>query len=85
MKTFSYVIKDETGVHTRPASLMAKEAKKFESKVKIAYENKEVNMTSLLSIMTLGIKCGDEVVVSADGNDEDKAIEHLQEFFASNI
>lgn len=85
MKTFSYRIKDETGIHTRPASLMAKEAKKFESKIQLAFNEKEVDMTSLLSIMVLGIKHDDVVTVSAEGHDEEKAVEHLKEFFAANI
>ena len=38
MQNFSYVIKDEVGIHARPAGLLVKEAKKYQSKIKIVRE-----------------------------------------------
>ncbi len=85
MVSFNYVIKDEIGIHARPAGMLAKEAKAFESKITIAAKGKEADVTRLMSVMGMGIKCGDEVTVSADGADEEKAIEALKQFFEANL
>ena len=45
MKTFSYEIKDAIGIHARPAGLLAKEAKKYESKIVIKKEGKSAEAT----------------------------------------
>ena len=85
MKEFKYVIKDEQGIHARPAGMLAKEAKAFESKITLAAKGKEADVTRLMAVMGMGIKCGDEVTVSAEGADEEKAIEALKQFFEANL
>ena len=45
MKTFNYTIKDEVGIHARPAGLLAKKAKEFESTISIQKGEKSVNAT----------------------------------------
>ena len=54
MKTFNYVIKDELGIHARPAGLLVKEAAKFQSAVKIAKDGKEVDAKRIFGVMGLG-------------------------------
>ena len=85
MVSFNYVIKDEIGIHARPAGMLAKEAKSFESKITLAAKGKEADVTRLMAVMGMGIKCGDEVTVSAEGADEEKAIEALKQFFEANL
>lgn len=85
MKTFSYTIKDELGIHARPAGLLVKEASKFESAVKIKKGEKEADAKRIFGVMGLGVKCGDEVTVSVDGADEDDAIAALEAFFSENV
>lgn len=85
MVSFNYVIKDEIGIHARPAGMLAKEAKAFESKITLAAKGKEADATRLMAVMGMGIKCGDEVTVSAEGADEEKAIEALKQFFEANL
>ena len=85
MVSFNYVIKDEIGIHARPAGMLAKEAKAFESKITLAAKGKEADVTRLMAVMDMGIKCGDEVTVSAEGADEEKAIEALKQFFEANL
>ena len=46
MKTFDYTVKDELGIHARPAGLLVKEAKNFTSKITIKKGEKEVDATS---------------------------------------
>lgn len=85
MKQFSYVIKDELGIHARPAGMLAKEAKAFASVVTVAKGDSSVKATQLMKLMSLGVKKGDEVVVAADGADEDAAVAALQAFFETNL
>ena len=85
MKTFDYTIKDELGIHARPAGLLVKEAKKFPSDCTITKDGKTKKLTQLMMLMSLGVKNGDTVTVSAEGEDEDTAIEALKEFFEKNL
>ena len=85
MKSFSYVINDELGLHARPAGMLAKEAKKFSSKITITKEGKTVSATQLMMIMSLGVKKGAEVTVEADGEDETEAIAAIENFFKENL
>ena len=85
MKTFEYTIKDELGIHARPAGLLVKEAKKFESKCTITKDGKTKKLTQLMMLMSLGVKQGDTVTVSVDGADEDAAVASLKEFFENNL
>lgn len=80
MKTFSYTITDEVGIHARPAGLLAKKAKEFESVCTIEKGGKSVNITKLMALMGLGVKQGDTVTVTCEGADEDKASEALKAF-----
>ena len=85
MKEFSYIIKDEIGIHARPAGLLAKEAKAFASKITIEANGKSADVTRLMAVMGLGVKTGAEVVIKAEGDDEDVAIAKMQEFMEANL
>lgn len=85
MKEFSYIIKDEIGIHARPAGLLAKEAKAFTSKITIESNGKSADVTRLMAVMGLGVKNGAEVIIKAEGDDEDAAIAKMQEFMAANL
>ena len=84
MKTFEYTIKDELGIHARPAGLLVKEAKKFESECTITKDGKTKKLTQLMMLMSLGVKQGDIVTVTAEGADEEAAAAALKEFFENN-
>ena len=81
MKEFTYVIKEELGLHARPAGLLVKEAKKFQS----AAKGKTAAAGKLIAIMSMGVKQGDEVTVQVEGPDEDAAFEALEKFFQENL
>lgn len=85
MKQFTYVIKDELGIHARPAGLLVKEAKKFASDIKIATAAKEANAKGVMGVMGLGAKHGEEITITATGEDEEAAIQALQEFVETNL
>lgn len=85
MKKFEYVIKDEVGIHARPAGVLVKEAKKYESKITISCDGKSAEATKLMAVMGLGVKCGQTVEVTVEGSDEDIVVEEVKAFFETNL
>lgn len=85
MKTFTYTIKDEIGIHARPAGLLVKEAKKFSSKITINKAGKSAEATKLMAVMALGVKCGQEIQVVIEGEDEVAAYNSIKAFFEANL
>lgn len=85
MKEFTYVIKDEIGIHARPAGLIVKAAKACASKITLTANGKTVEATKLMAVMGLGAKHGTEVIVRAEGEDEDAAIAKMEEFMNANL
>lgn len=85
MKTFNYTIKDEIGIHARPAGLLAKQAKSFESEITLEKDGKSVVCTKLMALMGLGVKCGDTVTITINGADEEEAEKAMKEFFEANL
>ena len=86
MKSFNYIITDPVGIHARPAGLLAKEAKQFaDAQITITKDGNTVKASQLMMLMSLGIKQGDEITVSAQGPGEDAAIAKMEEFFKANL
>lgn len=85
MKKFEYVIKDEIGIHARPAGMLVEEAKKYESKIVLEKEGKRAEATKLMAVMGLGVKCGQTVTVEISGGDEDEAFDAVKAFFEANL
>lgn len=85
MKEVKYTIKDELGLHARPAGLFAKKAASYSSTVKIKCGAKEADAKRLLAVMGLGVKKGSEITVTAEGADEDAAIAGLSAFLKENL
>ncbi len=85
MKSFSYKIIDEIGIHARPAGLLVKEAKEFESEITIRVGDRAASAKKLMAVMGLNVKCGNIVVVEIEGSDEDAALDRLRKFFEGNL
>jgi len=71
------IIRNETGIHARPASLITKEAQKYQSESIIIKEDKQYNCKSIMSLMSMGAKSGEEILLKVQGNDEDEAFKAL--------
>lgn len=85
MKTFTYTIKDEIGIHARPAGILAKKAKEYESEILLECNGKTVNVSKLMALMGLGVKYGDQVTVTVTGPDEAEAFTEMENFFSQNL
>ena len=77
MKSIDITIQDKEGLHARPAGILSKAAKGFESKVTMTKNGKVADMKKIFAVMGLAVKCGETVTIAADGPDEDAAIEEL--------
>ncbi len=77
-------IVNETGLHTRPGSEFVNLAKSFKSQITVENEvGTVVNGTSLLKLLSLGIKKGAKITVHANGEDEAEAVEKLADLLAN--
>lgn len=85
MRTFEYTIKDELGIHARPAGMLAKTAKALDSEITITKGEKTVACTKLMAVMGLGVKCGDTVTITVNGGDETAAEAAMKEFLEANL
>lgn len=66
-----------TGLHLRPAGLLCKEAMKFKSMITFSYKGGSANAKSVLSVLGACVKCGSEIELVCDGEDEDAAMQAL--------
>lgn len=85
MLKFSYTIRDSLGIHARPAGLLVKEAKKYESRITVTKEGKMAEASRLMALMGLAVKCGQTVEVEISGSDEKAAYEGIKSFFETNL
>ncbi|QIQ20436.1 phosphocarrier protein Hpr [Zophobihabitans entericus] len=65
------------GLHTRPAAQFVKEAKTFSSEITVTSSGKSASAKSLFKLQTLGLTQGTLITISAEGEDEQQAVEHL--------
>ena len=73
-----------SGLEPRPVAVLVQVASQYESKIYVETENKKVNAKSIMGMMTLGLNAGESVVVSADGTDEQAAIENIEKYLSSH-
>ena len=85
MKEFSYTVKDELGIHARPAGMLVKEVKNFQSKVTLEKDGKTVDASRLMAVMGMGVKKDMTVNVTVEGEDEDAAFDAIKAFFETNL
>lgn len=85
MKQFEYTIKEPVGIHARPAGLLAKEGKKYQSVITVIKGDKKSDVRKLMALMGLGVKCGETVTVTVEGADEETAAPAIQAFFEANL
>lgn len=73
------IVGHEDGIEGRPIALLVQEASQYASKVYIQVDNKKINAKSIMGMMSLQLSTGDSLVVAAEGNDEEKAVEKMKD------
>lgn len=77
------VVPNIVGLHARPAAALVNAAKGYASEIRLRRGTRDVNAKSLVSIMSLGVRCGDSVQLSACGPDAAEAVQTLTALIAS--
>lgn len=83
MEKREYNIVAETGIHARPATLLVQTASKFNSDITLEYQEKSVNLKSIMGVMSLGVGQSASVTITADGEDEKEALDAISETMKS--
>ncbi len=71
------MVKNQVGLHARPATFFIQKANEFKSSIWIEKEERRVNAKSLLGVLSLGIDGGTTIKVIAAGPDEEQAVDEL--------
>ena len=66
-----------SGLEARPIAMLVQLASSYESKIYVESDNKKVNAKSIMGMMTLDLPVGEQVIITADGADEEKAIDEI--------
>lgn len=77
MVSQNVVVKNPTGLHLRPAGNLCKEAIQFKSLITFSFGDTTANAKSVLSVLGACVKCGDEITLCCEGEDEQEALKHL--------
>lgn len=85
MVSFTYVIKDELGIHARPAGFLVREAGKLQSKITVSKGTKQGDAKRIFSLMGLAVKKNDEITVTVEGKTEKEDAEVIRLFLENNL
>lgn len=85
MKEFTFTVTDPMGIHARPAGLLVKEAKKYESAITMFKGSRKGDLKKIFTIMALGVKQGETVTVQVEGADEEAAAAMVETFLKENF
>lgn len=80
MKKSTVEIKLQNGLEARPVAMLVQVASKFESRIYLESTGKRVNAKSIMGMMSLGLVTGDQVIVTAEGTDEDEAVDAIEKY-----
>lgn len=78
-------IKNRAGIHARPAALLVQTANEFESQIYFEKENNRINGKSIMGIITLGAGYGTALTISAEGSDEEEAVDAIIQLFENRF
>ena len=71
-----------SGLEARPAAMLVQVASQYESSIYVESDAKRVNAKSIMGMMSMGLLAGENVVVTAEGNDEDAAVEGIAQYLS---
>ena len=79
------VVRCESGLHNQQATYFVQKANEFESRIWLESDSRKMNAKSLLGIMSLSIVTGADVILSADGSDEEAAVNALEALLQRDV
>ena len=85
MVSFTYVIRDELGIHARPGGLLVQEAGRLTSNITIIKGAKSGDAKRIFSVMNLAVKKNDKITVQVEGENETADAEVMKNFLEHNL
>ncbi len=85
MNEIEITVKNDTGLHSRPADVFVRTAKLFESDITISKGEKSANAKAIIKVILLNVSQNDKIKITADGPDEDSALQELQLLIESDF
>ncbi len=85
MRELQYIVMDETGIHARPAGLLAKEASRFQSEITMKKGDKIADAKRIFSIMGLAVKQKELISITIEGEDEEEAFVAMGKCLKTNL
>lgn len=85
MKELEIVVKNDTGLHSRPADVFVRTAKLFKSDITVSKGEKTANAKTIIKVILLNVSQDDSIKISADGPDEEDAINELKMLIESDF
>jgi phosphocarrier protein HPr len=76
---------NEAGIHARPAAEIVKVAAKFRSEILVVRDDLEVNAKSIMGVMMLAAECGSTIIVKAEGDDAEAAVDAIVDLIANRF
>ncbi len=73
-----------SGLEARPIAMLVQLASSYESKIYVQSDDRKINAKSIMGMMTLELPAGEQIVVTADGVDEEKAVSDIENYLRSN-
>lgn len=79
------VIRNRAGIHARPAALIVQTSSKFASKIHFVKDEDVINAKSIMGIITLGAAYNSKLVIRAEGDDEQQAVDAISALFENRF
>ena len=83
MITKKIQIQLQNGLEARPVAVLVQVASQYNSSIYVECDDRKVNAKSIMGMMTLGLTAGEEVVVSANGDDERTAMDDIVKYLST--
>ena len=80
MTAMTVTMQIASGLEARPVAMLVQVANQFESSIYLESESRRVNAKSIMGLMTLGLRAGEDVTIKADGQDESTAVNRIGEY-----
>ena len=83
MITKKIKIQIKSGLEARPVAVLVQVASQYSSSIYVEVEDKKVNAKSIMGMMTLGLDAGEEITLSANGEDDEDAMKSIENYLSN--
>ena len=85
MKQLEITVKNDTGLHSRPADYFVRTCKLYKSKISVSFRGQTIDAKNILKVILLNICKDDSIIITAEGEDEDAALDDLRALIESDF